>query len=727
MSKTELIVEGMHCASCSALVQKKLSETKGIKKSNVNFAAGKAFVEFDEQQISLQSITELITKLGYKTSIGFDLEREKKLRAEEISSLKKTLYFSTALTVPVFILGMFLMDFPYRIWLLFILSTPVQFIAGKRFYQGAWSSLRNKTASMDTLIALGTSAAYFYSVASLLGFVSEQYFETAAMLITLVLVGKYLEALAKGKTSEAIRKLMNLSPKTALIERNGKEIVIPASEIAENDIIVVKPGKQIPTDGIIISGNTSIDESMLTGESIAVEKKINDKVFAGTLNKFGFIKFKALKVGEETVLAQIIKLVEEAQGSKADIQRFADKVSSVFVPAILVIALITFLSWVFVFSEGLTFGLVAAVSVLVIACPCALGLATPTAIMVGTGKGAENGILIKNAEALELSHKINAVIFDKTGTLTQGKPKLTDVVSFSSLKENNILSISASLEKNSEHPLAEAIVSAAKTKKLSFLAVNSFKAVSGKGIKGKIKGKEYFLGSINYAKEIHSLEKINSQISGLESQGKTVMLVFSEKEVFGGIAVADTVKESSKSTVEKLNQMGIKVWMITGDNKRTANAIAKTLGIENVFAEVLPDQKSDYVKKLQKEGKIVAMVGDGINDAPALAQADLGIAMSQGSDIAIEAGNIVLMKSNPQDVVSAIILGKKTINKIKQNLFWALIYNVIGIPVAAGILYYPFGILLSPVFAGAAMALSSVSVVSNSLLLKNAKIIQQKI
>ncbi len=722
MTKTELIVEKMHCASCSALIQRKLSETNGIKKSNVNFAAGKAFVEFEEKKITAEKISEIISKLGYKASIGFDLERERKLREKEISSLKKTLYFSLALTVPVFILGMFLMDFPFRIWILFVLSTPVQFIAGRRFYLGAWSSLRNKTASMDTLIALGTSAAYFYSVAALIGFVSEQYFETAAMLITLVLFGKYLEAIAKGKTSKAIRKLMNLSPKTALVERKGKEILIPASEIKENDIIIVKPGTQIPTDGVIISGNTSIDESMLTGESIAIEKKIKDKVFAGTINKNGFIKFKALKIGEETVLAQIIKLVEEAQGSKADIQRFADKISSVFVPAILGIALVTFVLWVFVFSEGFTFGLVASVSVLVIACPCALGLATPTAIMVGTGKGAENGILIKNAEALELSHKINAVIFDKTGTLTNGKPKLTDVFSVSSLKENTLLAVSASLEKNSEHPLADAVIAGAKARKLSFLKVDFFKAVPGKGIKGKIKNKEYFLGSINYAKEMHSLEKINSQISKLESQGKTVMLVFSKKEVFGGIAVADTTKDSSKNAVEKLKQNKIEVWMITGDNKRTANAIAKTLGIKNVFAEVMPDHKSDYVKKLQKQGKTVAMVGDGINDAPALARADLGIAMSQGSDIAIEAGNIVLMKSNPSDVVSAITLGKKTINKIKQNLFWALIYNVIGIPVAAGILYYSFGILLSPVFAGAAMALSSVSVVTNSLLLKGAKI-----
>ncbi|MFH1239706.1 MAG: heavy metal translocating P-type ATPase [Candidatus Diapherotrites archaeon] len=722
MIKSELIIEGMHCASCSTLVQKKLSETEGIAKSNVNFAAGKAFVEFDEKKVTLEKITEIITKLGYKASIGFDLERERKLREGEISSLKKTLLFSAILTLPVFILGMFIMDFPYRLWIMFILATPVQFIAGRRFYQGAWSALRNKSASMDTLIALGTSAAYFYSVVALLGFLQEQYFETAAILITLVLVGKYLEAVAKGRTSEAIRKLMNLSPKTALVERNGKELTINASEIRENDIIIVKPGAQIPTDGLIISGNTSIDESMLTGESIAVEKKINDKVFAGTMNKQGFIKFRATKVGTETVLAQIIKLVEEAQGSKADIQRFADKISSVFVPAILVIALLTFLAWLFVFPEGFAFALVAAVSVLVIACPCALGLATPTAIMVGTGKGAENGILIKNAEALELSHKINAVIFDKTGTLTVGKPKLTNVFSVSEIKENELLSISASLEKNSEHPLADAIVSGAESKKLSLSKVDAFKAIPGKGIQGKIKSKEYFLGSVNYAKELHNLDSIASQLSKLESEGKTVMLVFSKTKILGGIAVADTIKETSKNAVSKLKEMNIGVWMITGDNKRTADAIAKTLGIENVFAEVLPNQKSEYVKKLQKEGKVVAMVGDGINDAPALAQADLGIAMSQGSDIAIEAGNVVLMKSNPMDVVSAIILGKKTINKIKQNLFWALVYNTLGIPIAAGLLYYPFGILLSPMIAGGAMALSSVSVVTNSLLLKRIKL-----
>jgi len=720
MKREELAVEGMHCASCSALISKKLDKAEGIKSNNVNFAAGKAFVEFDEGKISLEAIIEVINKAGYKAKKGFDLEREKKMREHEISSLKKTLLFSIILTLPVFILGMFVMEFPFRIWIMFLLATPVQFIAGRRFYQGAWSALKNKTASMDTLIALGTSAAYFYSLAALPGFVGEQYFETAAMLITLVLLGKFLEANAKGRTSEAIRKLMNLSPKKALVERNGKEIVIDAKDIAEKDVIIVKPGESIPTDGVIVSGSSAVDESMLTGESIAVEKKKADKVFAGTLNKQGSFKFTATKIGGKTMLAQIIKLVEEAQGSKAEIQRFADKVSAVFVPVIVVIAIVAFAAWFLLLGQAFSFSMVIAVSVLVIACPCALGLATPTAIMVGTGKGAENGILIKNAEALELSHKINAVVFDKTGTLTEGKPKLTDVISTSST-EKEIVAIAASLEKSSEHPLAEAILEGAKKRKIALRKVDLFNSIPGKGIKGKVNGKEYFLGSVSFAKEKIKLENL-SEISGLEKQGKTVMILFSGKKILGGIAVADTIKASSAEAIERVKKMGIEPWMITGDNKRTAKAIAEQLGIENVFAEVMPGDKSEYVKKLQSQGKIVAMVGDGVNDAPALAQADIGIAMSQGSDVAMEAGSIVLMKNDPVDVARAIVLGRKTMGKIRQNFFWALIYNTLGIPIAAGLLYFPFGILLSPMIAGAAMAFSSVSVVTNSLLLKRAKL-----
>jgi len=716
VKKTSLIISGMHCASCSAIIAKKLSKTQGIEKSSVNFAAGKALVEFDEKKISEKGIIDVIKGLGYDASQGTDPERGRKLREREISGLKKILLFSIALSIPVFIIGMFLMDFPYRILVLFLLSTPVQFIAGKRFYKNTLSDLRNRRASMDSLIALGTSAAYFYSVGSLFGFVREQYFESSAMIITLVLLGKYLEAKAKGRTSNAIRKLMDLSPKTALVERKGKELKINASEIILGDIVIVKPGEKIPTDGKIIFGSTSIDESMLTGESIPAEKTKGDRVFAGTINKHGLIKFRALKIGNETVLAQVIKLVEEAQGSKAEIQRLADKISSVFVPAIIVIAIATFFAWFFVFEMGFSFALVASVAVLVIACPCALGLATPTAIMVGTGKGAENGILIKNAEALELSHKINAVVFDKTGTLTEGRPKVTDVIVLNGT-EKRLISIAASLEKNSEHPLAEAIVQKAAEEKILPEKVTGFKAVPGKGISGKIGGKEFFLGSSSFAKE-NGIQNPESNISELELQGKTAIIVFSKKEIFGIIAIADTLRKESKKTVEALEKQKIEVWMITGDNKRTAHAIAKELGIKNVFAEVLPGDKARHVKELQEKGKAVAMVGDGINDAPALAQSDIGIAMAQGTDIAMEAGSIVLMKSNPLDVARAIKLGKRTLGKIKQNLFWALIYNVIGIPIAAGILYFPFGILLSPIIAGGAMAMSSVSVVTNSLLLK---------
>ncbi|MFH1225262.1 MAG: heavy metal translocating P-type ATPase [Candidatus Diapherotrites archaeon] len=720
-----IIVEGMHCASCSALITRRLADMKGVKSANVNFAAGKARIEFDEKETSIEHIIGTIKAAGYKAEAGMDLEREKKLRAQEIKELKGDLLLGIFLSVPVFIIGMFLMDLPYRIWILFALATPVQFIAGARFYRGAIAALRNKSASMDTLIALGTSAAYFYSIAALLGIVMEQYFETAALLITLVLVGKYLEAVAKGRTSEAIRKLMDLSPKTAIVERGGREIEIPAAEIKEGDIVIVKPGAGIPTDGIVVFGGSSVNESMLTGESIPVEKGKGSKVFAGTINGHGLLKFRATKVGAGTVLAQIIKLVEDAQGSKAEIQRFADKVSAIFVPAIVVIALLTFCAWFFVFAEGLPFALVAAVSVLVIACPCALGLATPTAIMVGTGRGAEKGILIKGAEALETSHRVNAIVFDKTGTLTEGKPKLTDTFAAqgSAADERKVLAISASLEKGSEHPLAAAIISGAENKKIKPEKVAGFAAVPGRGIKGKIAGKEYFLGSVNHAKTGTKFAAgLDAEISKLQEEGKTVMLLLSAGKVLGGVAVADTIRATSREAVSKLAARGMDVWMITGDNERAANAIAKQLGIKNVFAEVLPGDKAGYVKKLQSQGKVVAMVGDGINDAPALAQADIGIAMSNGSDIAIESGNIVLMRSDPLDVPAALSLGGKTMNKIRQNMFWALIYNVIGIPIAAGVLYYPFGILLSPVIAAGAMAFSSVSVVTNSLLLKGARL-----
>jgi Cu+-exporting ATPase len=569
---------------------------------------------------------------------------------------------------------------------------------------------------MDTLIAVGTSAAYGFSLMALFDLMAQQYFETSAVLITLVILGKYLEAIAKGKTSEAIRKLMDLSPKMALVQRKGKEIGIPAERVVVGDIVIVKPGERIPVDGKIVSGNSSVDESMLTGESIPVEKRSGSFVFGGTMNKHGVLKFKAEKIGSETTLAQIVKLVEEAQGSKAPIQRFADQVSAVFVPIVIAIAVITFFGWYFVFHAGLSFALIASVSVLVIACPCALGLATPTSIMVGTGLGAERGILIKGAEALEMSNKISAVVFDKTGTLTQGKPVVTDVAKLATLSEDEIITIAASVEKDSEHPLADAIVEKGKERGVKVLKTTGFKSITGKGVEARISKNRISVGNRTLVKGLGAETRgFEAEMQRLESDGKTVMILIVDKKPAGLIAVADTLKETSPEAIRQLKRMGLEVWMITGDNKRTADAIAKKLGIENVFSEVLPKDKAAYVKKLQEERKKVAMVGDGINDAPALAQADIGIAVGSGTDVAMETGSIILMKNDMMDVVRALKLGRATIGKIRQNMFWALIYNVIGIPVAA------MG-MLSPIIAGGAMAMSSVSVVTNSLLLRRIKL-----
>ncbi|MFH1785589.1 MAG: heavy metal translocating P-type ATPase [Candidatus Micrarchaeota archaeon] len=708
MKRIELSVNGMHCASCSALLTRALQKSDGVKSANVNYAAGKAMVEFDEDKTNENSLVKVIQSKGYDATIGVDHEHEKKLREKEIADLKKLLIFSAILAVPAFIIGMFFMDIPYQMLILFILTTPVQFIAGKGFYLGAWSALKNKTASMDTLIAVGTSAAYFYSVAAILGFVEEQYFETAAVLITLVILGKYLEAVAKGKTSDAIRKLMGLSPKTAIVLRNKKEMEIPIADVIVGDIIIVKPGEKIPVDGTIIEGNSAVDESMITGESIPIEKNIKSKVIGGSINKHGSFKFKAEKIGQNTVLAQIVKLVEDAQGSKADIQRFADTISAVFVPIVIIIAIATFAIWYLV-GQTISFALVAAVSVLVIACPCALGLATPTAIMVGTGIGAQKGILIKNAEALETMHKINAIIFDKTGTITEGKPKVTDFKLIGKFDEMEALSMAYSVEKNSEHPLADAIVEYAKNNGAKLLKLTKFKAIPGHGVEGKIGRATIYLGKP---------EKEMDVVSKLQNEGKTVMILKANNRLVAIFGVADTLRSTSVHAIKELRKLGIDPWLITGDNKRTAEAIAHTAGIEKVFAEVLPQDKAKYVKQLQEDGKTVAMVGDGINDAPALAQSDIGIAIGSGTDVAMETGSVVLMRSDPMDVVRAIKLGRATINKIKQNMFWALFYNILGIPIAAGLLYPAYGILLSPIIAGGAMALSSVSVVTSALTLK---------
>ena len=752
--KTKFDIIGMHCATCSLRITKALTKTPGVLKANVNYGSEKADVEFDERKVSIPDMIRAVEAQGYKAIPQDEADMEggkmgmgemkdmaddgmhnmhgtqhpqspahnhaEMLRKEEFDLLKRKVIVAFALSIPAFLVGMFGMEWENQKLILFILATPVQFWAGKQFYDGAISGLRYLTANMDTLIAMGTSVAYLYSVASLFGFVEEQYFEIGAVLISFVLLGKYLEAFTKGKASDAIKKLMGLSPKAAVVIRKGKELKIPIEQVVVGDLIRVRPGEKIPVDGVVVSGDSTIDESMLTGESMPVEKTKGAKVFGATINRHGTITFKAEKVGKDTVLSQIVKIVEEAQGTRAPIQRFADEISASFVPAVIVIALITFAAWM-VLGQPFNFALIAGVSVLVIACPCALGLATPTAIMVGTGMGAEKGILIKNPEALERTGKINAIVFDKTGTITQGRPQVTDIVSLGNLKENAILKIAASIEKPSEHPLAEAIVLRAEEEKLTLSKVASFKAVPGKGVGGKIGSTHYFMGSPKLMKGRMG------KLEGLELQGKTAMVLFAGKEggkliPLGIIAVRDELKSNAKRAVEKLRRMGIESILLTGDNERTARAIAKEAGIRTVIANVLPQEKSKKISELQKAGKVVAMVGDGINDAPALAKSDVGIAMASGTDIAMESGSIVLMKSDVEDVPRSLNLGRKTLSKIRQGLFWALIYNVVGIPVAAGVFYSSTGWLLSPAIAGAAMAMSSVSVVVNALSLKLTKL-----
>ncbi|MBI1968787.1 copper-translocating P-type ATPase, partial [Candidatus Woesearchaeota archaeon] len=643
--------------------------------------------------------------------------REEKLRQQEIRTLKNKVLLSSVLSFPALLISMFLSALPYHEYLLWLLATPVQFYIGRPFYQGTWAALKNKSANMDSLIAIGTSAAYFYSVYAVL-FTPDahQYFEISAILITLVLLGKYLEAVAKGKTSQAIAKLVKMGAKMATVIRQGKELKIPIEQVIVGDIVLVKPGEKIPVDGIIVEGHSAIDESLVTGESMPVEKKKGDAVIGSTINKQGAFRFKATKVGSETTLARIVRLIEDAQSRKAPIQRFADQISAYFVPIVIGLALITFFVWYFAFQAELEFALITAVAVLVIACPCALGLATPTSIMVGTGKGALHGILIKGGDILEAAHKLRFIVFDKTGTITKGKPEVTDIVPTKGITEKDLLMLAGSLEKNSEHPLAEAIVQ--KAKGYSLKKVSGFQALVGRGVKGKIGNAEYYLGNLKLMKERKiSLAALLPKLESLEEEGKTAMMLASGKKVLGLIAVADEIKEDSPAAVSILKEMGITTYMITGDNKRTAQAIAKKVGIEKFFAEVLPEEKVSYVKELQRKGK-VAMVGDGINDAPAIAQADIGIAMGSGTDVAMETGNIVLMKNSLLDVPRAIKLSRLTMSKVKQNMFWALIYNVLGIPIAAGVLYPFTGWLLSPILAGGAMALSSVSVVTNALLLR---------
>ena len=723
----------MSCAACAAKIEKKLNKLEGVKTAAVNLAAEKAVVEFESSKIKAFELIKTIETLGYKAEQEEEAgqDREKEQREKEINKLRRELVISAVLSSPL-ILAMVLtlinldIAFLHNEWFQLILATPIQFIIGYRFYKNSYYALKAKSANMDVLIAMGTSAAYFFSIYHAF-FVpvpahgemvmKELYFEASAVIITLILLGKYLEAVAKGKTSEAIKKLMGLQAKTARIIRDGNEVDIPIAEVEVGDIVVVRPGEKIPVDGIITEGNSSVDEAMLTGESLPVEKNIGDAVIGATINKYGTFKFRATKVGKDTVLSQIIKMVEDAQGSKAPIQKIADQVAGVFVPVVLVIALGTFLVWYFLISGGqdITPAIISSVAVLVIACPCALGLATPTAIMVGTGKGAENGILFKGGEHLERTYKIDTIVLDKTGTITKGQPEVTDILPLGKMAVEEILTLAAITEKKSEHPLGVAIYENAKKHFSDIADPDRFEALPGRGVTVAIGDKVLDIGTRKMMREKNlDIDPIELAIAKFEDEGKTAMLFAVNGVMEAIIAVADTLKENSVEAINELKRMGIEVYMITGDNLRTANAIAKQVGITKVLAEVLPENKAEEVEKLKSQGKIVAMVGDGINDAPALATADIGMAIGTGTDVAIEAADVTLMRGDLRSIPSAIRLSKKTMNKIKQNLFWAFIYNIIGIPFAA------LG-LLSPIIAGGAMAFSSVSVVTNSLSLKRFK------
>lgn len=722
----EYKIGGMSCAACAARIEKKLKATSGVYQAVVNLAAEKAVIRYNAANTSPAQLKRIIEELGFQAhnvAVGQELDREKAARQAEIRRQRLWLIISAVLSMPFLVMMVAEFMGSHRMmqiltpYVQLALATPIQFGAGWQFYRGAYAALRGGSANMDVLVVLGTSAAYIFSLANLTMPGMHLYFETSAVLITLILLGKLLEASAKGKTSEAIKKLMGLQAKTARIIRQGEEIDIPVDDVIPGDVVVVRPGEKIPVDGLILEGNAVIDESMLTGESLPVEKEKGDKVVGATINKLGTFRFTATRVGRETALAQIINIVEEAQGSKAPIQRFADIVSGYFVPAVVSIAVLTFLVWYFVVDAGnFTRALINFTAVLVIACPCALGLATPTSIMVGTGKGAEHGILIKGGEHLENAQKINTVVLDKTGTITKGQPEVTDIISLGALSEQALLQLAASTEKGSEHPLGQAIVHKAKEQQLTVSDPEYFQAIPGQGVEVTIRGQQILLGTRKLMKEHNIIiEDVLTQVETLEGQGKTAMFMAIERQLAGIIAVADTVKEHSAEAIRDLVAMGIEVWMITGDNERTANSIARQVGIAHVMAEVLPEHKAEKVAVLKKQGKTVAMVGDGINDAPALATADVGIAIGTGTDVAMEAASITLIRGDLRGITDAIRLSRATMRNIKQNLFWALAYNTLGIPIAAA------G-FLSPVFAGTAMAFSSVSVVLSSLRLRRLKL-----
>ena len=726
--KINLQVGGMTCVNCAKTIEKALNSREGVYNATVVFAAEKVAVEYNPDQISLPAIKKVIQDAGYTVIEPKPQEgAEDKARKRHIQRLKLLLTASIGLTIPIIAL-MWLSPLPMEQTniLMFLLATPVQFVVGWTFYVGTYKGLKNKTANMDTLIAMGTSTAYFYS--TVVTFIPELFpnaavfFDTATMIMTFILLGKLLDAIAKGRTSEAIRKIMGLQAKVARIIRNSQEMEVPIEEVIVGDIVMVRPGEKIPVDGTIIEGYSGVDEKVITGESIPVEKKVGDQVVGATINKTGMLKFRATKVGKDTVLAQIINLVEEALTSKAPVQRIADVAAGYFVPVIIITASLSALAWYFIVGESFIFALTVFIAVVVVACPCALGLATPTAIMVGVGKGAENGILIKSGEALEAAHKLKTVVFDKTGTLTKGEPEVTDIYPNKAFSEEQLLQLAAIAEKNSEHPLGEAILKKAKEKDLKVEDPELFNALPGYGVEVTYRNGTILLGNRKLM-EANNLEinNLEAKMTKLEESGKTVMLIAVNGQIAGLIAVADTLKKNSAEAVAKLKEMGLEVIMISGDNQRTANAIASQIGVSRVFAEVLPSEKASEIKRLQAENKVVAMVGDGINDAPALAQANIGIAVGSGTDVAMETGDIVLIKNDLRDVIIAIQLSRATMRKIRQNLFWAFFYNVALIPLAAGAFYPILHVLFNPVYAAAAMASSSVTVVTNASLLRRFK------
>ncbi len=732
----------MNCAACVNKVQKALSSLNGVLSASVNLATEKATVEYVPSQVGMRDFRRALRDMGFdivEVQQGEDIvEKEKREREKEYKRLKTKLFTGVVLTIPIFILvfwekiglsSIIEISRQTKFLLEFILETPVQFWVGWQFYTGAISAARHRTTNMNTLIAVGTTAAYVYSITAtffpwvfeIKGYSAEVYFDTAAAIIVLILLGRLLEARAKGQTSEAIKKLMGLQAKTAHVIRDGQERDVPIDEVDIGDIIVVRPGEKIPVDGIVKEGYSSVDESMISGESMPVEKRPGDEVIGATLNKTGSFRFEATRVGRDTMLARIIDMVQEAQGSKPPIARLADRIASIFVPAVIVIAVFTFSAWFFFGPEpAFTRAMLNFIAVLIIACPCALGLATPTSIMVGTGKGAENGILIRSAEALETAYKINTIVFDKTGTLTKGEPVVTDIVTApgSPFTTGDILHFAASAEKVSEHLLGEAIVNKARENNIDIKDPSDFEAVPGRGIRAVIDGTPVLLGNADFMRnEGVKIEMLLDEAGALSGKGRTPMYVAAGGRAIGIVAVADTLKDNARDAVEALHRLGVEVVMITGDNKRTADAIAKQVGIDRVFAEVLPEDKANEIKKLQAENRVVAMVGDGINDAPALAQADVGIAIGTGSDVAMEASDITLIRGDLTGVAASIALSRATIRNIKENLFWAFAYNTILIPIAAGVLF-PFGIVLNPMAAAAAMGMSSVTVVSNALRLR---------